>query len=101
MRALFWLVVALGLALPAPLLGKAPPGPVDLNRATVVELMQLPGVGRHRAEAIVRARQARPFARPADLLRVKGFGRGTFRRLKPYILVTPRDERTPPTSGSG
>jgi competence protein ComEA len=74
--------------------GKAPPAPVDLNRASVEELMQLPGVGRTRAESIVRQRATRPYRRTADVMRIKGFGRRTFARLKPFLSVTPGDIAT-------
>ena len=38
---------------------KAPPpsGPININTATVVQLEQLPGIGRSRAEMIVRIRE--------------------------------------------
>ncbi len=68
---------------------KTPKGLVDLNRATLLELMQLPGVGASRAEAIVRYRSSHPFQRTADLLRIKGVGRRTFARLRPFITVDP------------
>ena len=88
LRLLLWAVVfVLGLCVPMAAFGKQPSSPVDLNRATLDELMKLPGIGKLKAEAIVRHRQARPFARPSDLMRVRGFGRGTYRRVKPYIVI--------------
>jgi competence ComEA-like helix-hairpin-helix protein len=66
---------------------KTPKQAVDLNRASLLELMQLPGVGPSRAAAIVQYRSAHPFRRAADLLRIKGIGRRTFKRLRPFVTV--------------
>ncbi|MGB0680535.1 MAG: ComEA family DNA-binding protein [Polyangiales bacterium] len=68
---------------------------LDINQATATEFQQLPGVGPKRAAAIVRLRQRRKgFRRISELLRVKGIGRKTLRRLKPLLVLGPR----PPTS---
>lgn len=86
---------------------KAPAAPVDLNRASVAELQQLPGIGPSRAEAILRYRSERPFRRISDLLRVKGVGRRTFLRLRPFVTVSaPAPSATassavPPTNAQG
>ncbi len=61
--------------------------PVDLNEATLSQLLDLPGIGPKRAEAIVQFRQERPFRRPADLMRVKGIGRKLYARIKPLVQV--------------
>jgi competence protein ComEA len=50
----------------------APGELVDLNAASVEELMRLPGVGRKRAEAIVALRSRRPLRRADDVAQVKG-----------------------------
>jgi len=53
-------------------------GRVDINTATAAELMTLKGIGKKRAEAIVKDREANgPFASPMDLTRVKGIGKKT------------------------
>jgi competence protein ComEA len=64
---------------------------VDLNHASEDDLRKLPGVGPHRAKAIVdlRARLG-SFKRVEDLARLKGFGRSTLRRLRPFVRITPR-----------
>ena len=67
--------------------GKAPKAPVDLNRATPAELMTLPGVGESKAQAIVRHRALHPFTRTSDLLKVKGFGRSLYARLRPFLTL--------------
>ena len=76
--------------LPGPALAKKalPRGEqVDLNRASAAELMRLPGVGRKRADAIVAWRAQKPFRRPEDVLRVKGFSRSWFERVKGHLAA--------------
>jgi competence protein ComEA len=82
----------LGLVLSGALLlagSRQPPEhPVNLNTATVTELMQLPRVGLKTAQRIVAFREEHgPFQRPEDLMNVKGIGEKTFLRLRPYITV--------------
>jgi competence protein ComEA len=63
---------------------------VDVNKAEVPELIQLPGIGNTLAERIVESRQKDgPFADLDDLRRVKGIGEKTFARLRPYLLPMP------------
>jgi competence protein ComEA len=81
--------------------GKAPRAPVDLNHATVPELMTLPGVGESKAQAIVRYRTSRPFSRTSDLLRVKGIGRNLFARLRPFLTLGPTPAGATPVPGPG
>jgi competence protein ComEA len=84
------LAAALLAAAPAALAaGKSlPPGErVDLNRASVAELMRLPGVGEKRAQAIVAHRARQPFRRAEDVLQVKGLGRAWFAKAKANLVV--------------
>lgn len=88
------LVLALALALPlssAPTsASRAPLRPVNLNTATVTELMQLPRIGQKTAERIVAFRkQHGGFQRPEELMNVKGIGEKSFAKLKPYLASTP------------
>ncbi|XXF77305.1 helix-hairpin-helix domain-containing protein [Myxococcaceae bacterium GXIMD 01537] len=62
-------------------------GTVNLNEATVAELDLLPGVGAKAAQRIVEQRQKRRFQRVEELVRVKGFGRKKFLKLKPLLAV--------------
>jgi competence protein ComEA len=62
-------------------------GTVNLNEATVAELDRLPGVGTKAAQRIVEHRQKRRFQRVEELVRVKGFGRKKFLKLKPHLAV--------------
>ncbi len=89
--------LARGLAVGAALLAAAPalaakkglaPGErLDLNRATVSELMRLPGLGEKKARAIVALRQRQPFRRPEDVLAVKGLGKAWFAKVKASLFV--------------
>lgn len=84
------LALALALALPCAAAERAPQRPVNLNTATVTELMQLPRVGAKTAERIVAFRkQHGGFLRTEELMNVKGIGEKSFARLKPYIRVSP------------
>ena len=103
------LVVALLLvAAPALAAKKAlPPGErIDLNRATVAELMRLPGVGEKKAQAIVAHRQKQPFRRPEDVVQVKGLGPAWLRKVKGNVFAgtaapaAPATSREEVTSGS-
>ena len=58
--------------------------PVDLNKATLEELMKLPKVGRKTAEEIIKAR---PYRSLKDLDRVSGIGAKTIELIGPLVKV--------------
>jgi competence protein ComEA len=91
------LAAALLVAAPALAAKKAlPPGErIDLNRATVAELMRLPGVGEKRAQAIVAHRAKQPFRRAEDVLAVKGLGPSWFAKVKASLQVGPATAASP------
>ncbi|WPB78548.1 helix-hairpin-helix domain-containing protein [Archangium violaceum] len=62
-------------------------GVVNLNEATVAQLDLLPGVGEKAAQRIVTWRGKRAFKRIEELVRVKGFGKKQFLKLKPYLTL--------------
>lgn len=63
-------------------------GTVNINTASAAELERLPGIGPSRARAILALRaQLTKFTRLEELLRVKGIGRATFRRLRPMLSL--------------
>ena len=87
-------LAALGLASPAPaaFTTKKALGPndrIDLNRASTVELMRLPGVGEKKAQAIVALRTRQPFRKPEDVVAVKGLGPAWFAKVKGWLVVGP------------
>jgi competence protein ComEA len=98
------LVVAAALLAAGPALAakKAlPPGErVDLNRATVSELMRLPGVGEKRAQAIVAHRSKQPFRRAEDVLAVKGLGPAWFSKVKGNLVVSGAPAAPPATAAA-
>jgi len=88
LKALQSLALILILSIPAAALERAPQRPVNINNATVTELMQLPRVGAKTAERIVAFRkQHGGFQRPEELMNVKGIGEKSFAKLKPYLSV--------------
>jgi competence protein ComEA len=73
---------------PAPRTPAAPDDPVVLNAATEADLRRLPGIGAKRAEAILLLRtRVGHFRAVEDLLKVKGIGRATLKRLRPLIRL--------------
>lgn len=60
---------------------------VNLNTATEAELVTLPGIGPSKAQAIIAHRERRAFRRVEDVMRVRGIGRSTFRRLRSRLAV--------------
>src|SRR6516165_7221870 len=60
----------------------------NINTATAAELAYLPRLGPKVAARIVEHRKEKPFARPEDLMEVKGIGEKLFATLKPYVAVS-------------
>jgi competence protein ComEA len=60
---------------------------VNINEAGVEDLIQLPGIGPTRAQAIIAEREKQRFRRIEDILRVPGIGRKTFGRIRHAIRV--------------
>lgn len=58
---------------------------VNLNTASFDELMDIPHVGRDKAEAII---AHRPFLSVDDLRRITGIGEKTFEHMKPLVTVS-------------
>jgi competence protein ComEA len=78
----------------APQGGITADGKVILNLATLDELTRLPGIGQKRAEKIVQLRERLGrFKKPTDLLRIKGIGPKSLRKMLPHLVLDP------PTAG--
>jgi competence protein ComEA len=60
---------------------------ININTASAIELAYLPRIGAKVAERIVAYRKEKPFARPEELMEVKGIGEKLFLTLKPYVAV--------------
>lgn len=64
------------------------PERLDLNRATLEELMELPGIGETRARRILEYREENgPFRQASDLMQVSGIGEGIFAGLRDLVYV--------------
>ena len=62
---------------------------VELNTADISSLCALPGIGPKKAKAIIEYRNKKPFTRVSQLVRVKGIGRKTLKKLITKIKVEP------------
>ncbi len=61
---------------------------IDINQATWVEWMQLPGVGKTLAQRILDYRQEHgPFQSVDELDDIKGIGPKTLEKLRPWLIV--------------
>lgn len=62
-------------------------GVVNINEGSKEDLDRLPGVGAKAAERVLAYRQKQPFQRIEELVRVKGFGKKKFEKLKPFLTI--------------
>lgn len=68
-------------------------GPIDLNRADVNQLESLPGIGAVLARRVMEYRESiGRFQTIEDLLAVKGIGRKTLERIRPFVMVLEREK---------
>lgn len=70
-----------------------PDGTVQVNTASLDELIELPGVGETIGQYIMDERESRgPFLYPEDLLSVRGIGEKTLENLRDWLDMTLGDE---------
>ena len=62
-------------------------GVVNITNASAEELQRLPGIGEKKAQAIIDHRKGHPMHKVEDLTKVKGIGRKTVARLRPFLTV--------------
>ncbi len=61
---------------------------INLNKAGIIELSRLPGIGEKTAEKILILRNSLgSFKKLEDLLKVKGIGNKKFNKIKKYIYI--------------
>jgi competence protein ComEA len=78
----------------------APDETLDPNRSGEEELDRLPGIGPSTAQALVADREERGgFARPEDLLRVRGIGPATLAKIRPHLDFSSGVPLAPPGRG--
>ena len=84
--ALLFVTISAAFAAETP--ATAPTGVININTADVGQLSLLPRVGAKAAQRIVDYRtQHGRFAKPTDIMQVKGFGDKSYERLSSYIAV--------------
>lgn len=68
--------------------------PLNINRASVDELMQIPALTLRLAQAIiVRREEVKPYEELEELLDVQGIGPVTYGRIIPFLTIGSRTER--------
>ena len=67
---------------------KLPSSPIDINRATAKDFTRLPRIGKKTAKKIIALRRKLGrFTSVQQLLQVRGIGKRTLQKLRPYIKV--------------
>lgn len=60
---------------------------VNINTASRVELMRLPGIGEKTAEKIIKYRENTPFYKIEDIMKIKGIGEKKFEKMSKFITI--------------
>lgn len=62
-------------------------GKININTASKLELMNLPGVGESTAIKILEYRTHQKFYSPEDIMNIKGIGQKKYEKMQPFIEV--------------
>jgi competence protein ComEA len=81
--------IAVAQPRPVPIAMLAPPleGTLNVNAATAEQWELLPGIGPTTAARILAFIATKPLSHTSQLMRVKGIGRKTYDRIKPYLVL--------------
>jgi|TARA_B100000085_G_scaffold219584_1_gene204315 competence ComEA-like helix-hairpin-helix protein len=60
---------------------------ININTASIGELIQLPHIGPVTAQKIVDYRNKHKFSNPEQLININGVGEQVFKEIKPYIIA--------------
>jgi competence protein ComEA len=65
---------------------------VDINKASLAEIEQLPGISRQVAESVVETRsRLGGFRRPEDLLQARGIKERRLKKILPFLVQFPNN----------
>lgn len=61
---------------------------ININTASITELMKLTGIGKSKAESIIKYREENGnFKTPSDITKVSGIGKNTYEKFKEHITI--------------